>query len=168
MKLYTKILIGLVAGTLIGTIANLAAIEWLKDVLGSIEILGTAFINLITMIVIPLVVASLLVGTASLGDLRKLGRIGGKTITYYMMTTAIAVTIGLVRAKASRQSHAELDNSNELDDGDPEGLAAACAMLGDRLPGLLVLGGCCGTDLRHVAAIGHHVIQRQGKAGEAA
>lgn len=95
MQLYTKILIGLVLGAVAGAIANLGGITPLQDFFSAIEILGTAFINLITMIVIPLVVASLLVGTASLGDLRKLGRIGGKTLTYYMLTTAVAVTIGL-------------------------------------------------------------------------
>jgi Na+/H+-dicarboxylate symporter len=95
MQLYNKILIGLVAGAVVGAIANLAGIVPLQNLLGSLEILGTAFINLITMIVIPLVVASLLVGTASLGNLRKLGRIGGKTLAYYMTTTAVAVTIGL-------------------------------------------------------------------------
>jgi Na+/H+-dicarboxylate symporter len=95
MQLYTKILIGLVAGAVVGAVANLAQIEPFQNFLGALEPLGTAFINLITMIVIPLVVASLLVGTASLGDLRKLGRIGGKTLVYYMCTTAIAVTIGL-------------------------------------------------------------------------
>jgi len=98
MQLYTKILIGLIAGAAVGAFANLAAIEPLQNLLGSLEPLGTAFINLITMIVIPLVVASLLVGTASLGDLRKLGRIGGKTLAYYMLTTAVAVTIGLALA----------------------------------------------------------------------
>jgi Na+/H+-dicarboxylate symporter len=95
MQLYTKILIGLIAGAVLGAVANLAEITILQTIFSEIEILGTAFINLITMIVIPLVVASLLVGTASLGDLAKLGRIGGKTITYYMLTTAVAVTIGL-------------------------------------------------------------------------
>lgn len=98
MQLYTKILIGLIAGAVVGAVANLADITWLQSLLGGVEILGTAFINLITMIVIPLVVASLLVGTASLGDLRKLGRIGGKTLIYYMATTAIAVTVGLTLA----------------------------------------------------------------------
>jgi proton glutamate symport protein len=98
MQLYTKILIGLIAGAVVGAVANLAGITVLQDILGRVEILGTAFINLITMIVIPLVVASLLVGTASLGDLRKLGRIGGKTLAYYMITTAIAVTVGLTLA----------------------------------------------------------------------
>jgi Na+/H+-dicarboxylate symporter len=98
MQLYTKILIGLIAGAVVGAIANLGGIEPLQNLLGGLEPLGTAFINLITMIVIPLVVASLLVGTASLGDLAKLGRIGGKTLVYYMLTTAVAVTIGLALA----------------------------------------------------------------------
>ncbi|MDH3270555.1 MAG: dicarboxylate/amino acid:cation symporter [Gemmatimonadota bacterium] len=98
MQLYTKILIGLIAGAVVGAVANLGGLVWLQNLLGGVEILGTAFINLITMIVIPLVVASLLVGTASLGDLSKLGRIGGKTLAYYMITTAIAVTIGLTLA----------------------------------------------------------------------
>ena len=95
MQLYTKILIGLVLGAIFGGAAGYFEIEPLQNLFSSLEPLGTAFINLITMIVIPLVVASLLVGTASLGDLRKLGRIGGKTVAYYMTTTAIAVTIGL-------------------------------------------------------------------------
>jgi Na+/H+-dicarboxylate symporter len=96
MQLHTKILIGLVAGIVVGAVANLSHIVSFQHFLGSLDPIGTAFINLITMIVIPLVVASLVVGTASLGDLRKLGRIGGKTLVYYMGTTAIAVTIGLV------------------------------------------------------------------------
>ena len=95
MQLYTKILIGLIAGGTIGAIANVANLTGLSQFLIALEPIGTAFIRLITMIVIPLVVASLLVGTASLGDISKLGRIGGKTLGYYMFTTAIAVTIGL-------------------------------------------------------------------------
>ncbi len=96
MQLYTKILIGLIAGAAVGALANFGQIESLRSILIAFEPVGTAFIRLITMIVIPLVVASLLVGTASLGDLRKLGRIGGKTLAYYMLTTALAVTIGLI------------------------------------------------------------------------
>ena len=51
---------------------------------------GTLFLKLIKMVIVPLVFASLLVGIASLGDLRKLGRIGGKTLGIYMLTTAAA------------------------------------------------------------------------------
>ncbi len=96
MSLPTKILFGLGAGLVVGLVANLSGIEQLQTIIGGLQPFGTAWIRLITMIVIPLVVASLLVGTASLGDLRKVGRIGGKTLVYYMTTTAIAVTIGLV------------------------------------------------------------------------
>lgn len=95
MPLYKQILIGLGAGVVAGFVANVADLAPLKNALVALEPIGTAFIRLIMMIVIPLVVASLLVGTASLGDIRKLGRIGGKTIAYYMCTTAVAVTIGL-------------------------------------------------------------------------
>lgn len=60
-----------------------------------------------------------------------------------------------VRANASMKSHAELDDADELDIGDPEELAVRYVELRDRLPHLNVLGGCCGTDYRHVAAIAH-------------
>ena len=102
MALYNKILIGLVLGVVAGLVANIADLVWLQAILEAVEPVGTIFIRLITMIVIPLVVASLLIGTASLGDIRKLGRIGGKTIAFYLSTTAIAVTIGLVLSQLVR------------------------------------------------------------------
>jgi homocysteine S-methyltransferase len=60
--------------------------------------------------------------------------------------------VGL-RANASTLSHAELDEAEELDAGDPDDLAARYVALRESLPGLEVLGGCCGTDIRHVTAI---------------
>jgi homocysteine S-methyltransferase len=63
-----------------------------------------------------------------------------------------------VRANASRRSHAELDAADELDSGDPAELAAGYAALRGRLPALSILGGCCGTDARHVAAIASAVL----------
>lgn len=60
--------------------------------------------------------------------------------------------IGLVRANASRLSHAELDVATELDDGDPEEFGTLHGELARLLPNLRVIGGCCGTDTRHVAA----------------
>jgi len=58
-----------------------------------------------------------------------------------------------LRANASTKSHAELDEATELDEGDPADLGARYAALRSRLPNLNVLGGCCGTDHRHVCAI---------------
>ena len=95
MQLYNKILIGLIGGAILGAVANFGGIEWLKTILSALEPLGSAFIRALTMVVIPLVVASLIVGSAALGDITKLGRIGGKTFGYYMITTAAAVIIGL-------------------------------------------------------------------------
>jgi S-methylmethionine-dependent homocysteine/selenocysteine methylase len=60
-----------------------------------------------------------------------------------------------LRANASRRSHAELDASTDLDAGDPETLGAEYRALQRSLPALTVVGGCCGTDHRHVAAIAH-------------
>ena len=61
--------------------------------------------------------------------------------------------IGLIRANASRASHAELDEAEELDEGDPVELASLFAGLVRSHPNFGVLGGCCGTDARHVEAI---------------
>jgi S-methylmethionine-dependent homocysteine/selenocysteine methylase len=58
-----------------------------------------------------------------------------------------------LRANASAMSHEELDEAEELDEGDPRELAAGCAALRASLPNVTVLGGCCGTDQRHVAAV---------------
>jgi homocysteine S-methyltransferase len=58
-----------------------------------------------------------------------------------------------LRANASTRSHEELDESTELDAGDPADLAARYVALRRDLPELEVLGGCCGTDIRHVTAI---------------
>jgi len=99
MQLYHKISIGLVAGAAVGAAANVTGLAetgiWIGWVLPILNFVGSAFIRAITMIVIPLVVASLTLGIASLGDLAKLGRMGGKTVLYYLGTTSIAITIGL-------------------------------------------------------------------------
>jgi S-methylmethionine-dependent homocysteine/selenocysteine methylase len=60
--------------------------------------------------------------------------------------------VGL-RANASTKSHAELDEATELDDGDPVALAEELVALRELLPWLTVLGGCCGTDVRHIDAL---------------
>jgi homocysteine S-methyltransferase len=60
-----------------------------------------------------------------------------------------------IRANASKRSHAELDAATDLDDGDPTEFGGEHRELRRLLPQLAVLGGCCGTDHRHVEAIGH-------------
>jgi len=99
MKLATKIIIGLVLGAIVGLILNIVSPDlfttlntWLFTPLGKI------FLNLINMLVVPIVFFSITLGVAGLGDPKKLGRIGAKTISYFLMTTAIAIIIGLTLA----------------------------------------------------------------------
>lgn len=94
LSLVTKIFIGLISGIVIGILMQSVpevATTYIKP-------FGTLFLNLIKLIIVPLVLSSLIVGTCSLGDVKKLGRIGGKTVIYYMFTTAFAITIGLLIA----------------------------------------------------------------------
>jgi Na+/H+-dicarboxylate symporter len=86
----------LLAGVVVGILAN--QLGFSDFVFNYIRPIGSAFIKLISMVVVPLVFASLLVGTAGLNDIRRLGRIGTKTLAYYLCTTAIAITIGLFLA----------------------------------------------------------------------
>ncbi len=72
--------------------------------------------------------------------------------------------IGGLRTNASRKSHAELNDSAALDRGDPAELAAAHRELRRLLPRLRVVGGCCGTDPRHVAAMGEALLGATGSA----
>ncbi len=94
------ILIGLGAGVVVGLIQNLffpasfnnIVIKYFHDPVGRV------FLNGIRLLVVPLVLVSLTLGTAAIGDLKKLGRIGGKTMAVYLSSTAIAITIGFLLA----------------------------------------------------------------------
>ncbi len=141
MKLYTKISIGLVAGAAVGIGVNLVAAQTGStlgvDLVRRLEPVGTAFIRAITMIVIPLVVASLIVGAASLGDLRTLGRIGGKTVGYYLFTTATAVSIGIVLSNIIRPGSRIPEASKDALLAAYGGEAAGRIELADRAPGIV-------------------------------
>ena len=84
---------GLLQYALLPEAWNDGIIRWVHDPLGRI------FLNGIRMLVVPLVLVSLTLGTAAIGDLRKLGRIGGKIMGLYLGTTAIAITLGYGLAK---------------------------------------------------------------------
>ena len=94
LELHWKIIIGLLLGLLYGIFAASQGLtsftsEWIAP-------FGKIFLNLLKLIAVPLVLSSLITGVASLSDTKKLSRIGGKTITIYVLTTAVAVTIGLI------------------------------------------------------------------------
>ena len=98
LSLAWQILIGLILGIAIGALLNHFSAEkawWISNVL---QPAGDIFIRLIKMIVIPIVISSLVVGIAGVGDAKKLGRIGLKTILYFEVVTTIAILVGLVLA----------------------------------------------------------------------
>ena len=98
MRLQTKIFLGLLVGLVLGALARLTALDWLRTIILWSEPVGTVFIRLITMVVIPLVAGSLFTSVASLGNVRRLGRIGLRTLGWFVGSTAVAAVIGLVVA----------------------------------------------------------------------
>jgi Na+/H+-dicarboxylate symporter len=94
LALHWKILIGMGLGVVIGLVAAMTGqkeliVDWIKP-------FGTIFINLLKLIAMPLIIASLVKGVSDLKDISQLSRMGGRTIGLYIVTTAFAVTLGLV------------------------------------------------------------------------
>jgi Na+/H+-dicarboxylate symporter len=98
VKLQTRIFAGLLAGVIVGGTSRVPGAEALRAPLSALEPVGVAFIRLVTMVVVPLVIASLFVGVASLGDIRRLGRLGGKTLGWFLGTTFVGAVIGVAVA----------------------------------------------------------------------
>jgi Na+/H+-dicarboxylate symporter len=98
VRLERKILLGFGAGVVVGLLARAPGMASFAVAVSYLEPVGTVFIRLITMVVVPLVIASVFVGVASLGDIRSLGRVGAKTLIFFFGTTLVAALIGLLVA----------------------------------------------------------------------
>ena len=109
MTLTTRILIAMVAGITLGSILNFLAVQgWLAEsmqtfvdeyvVMGLFDVIGRIFVSSLKLLVVPLVFVSLVCGAASLGSNARMGRIAMRTITFYLFTTAVAVTVALMVA----------------------------------------------------------------------
>ncbi|SHK26598.1 Na+/H+-dicarboxylate symporter [Anaerobranca californiensis DSM 14826] len=97
-KLTSKILKGLLLGMVVGLILNLLPESYVKDVVivdGILYLVGQIFLRAIMMMVVPLVFISLVNGSAGVGDIKKLGRIGGKTLLFYILSTTVAISVGI-------------------------------------------------------------------------
>lgn len=106
MPLHTKILIGLVAGATVGISANLGlggehpVVEAVNHYIA--YPVGQIFLRLLFMVVMPLVFASISMGVAGIGDVRKVGRIGGRTLLYFLVTTGLSTGLGLLIVSSVR------------------------------------------------------------------
>ncbi|GGM30464.1 sodium:dicarboxylate symporter [Paraliobacillus quinghaiensis] len=112
LNLTTKIFIGLILGATIGLILHFTSPD-LFDTMDAYFFgpLGTIFLNLIKMLVIPIVFFSITLGTASLGDPKKLGRIGGKALGFFLVTTTVAITIALSLAYIFQPGNTGIDTT---------------------------------------------------------
>jgi DAACS family dicarboxylate/amino acid:cation (Na+ or H+) symporter len=106
MPLHTKILVGLVIGAVVGLAVNMTIgpnhtfVAWTnKYVAGPI---GQIFLRLLFMVVMPLVFASISLGVAGLGDLRKVGRVGAKALGFFTVSTVLSATLGILLVLAVR------------------------------------------------------------------
>ena len=105
MSLTTQIMIGMIAGFVVGFgLSFVADVTWVQVYLldGVLDITGKIFINALKMLVVPLVFVSLVCGASALADPAKLGRVGGKALGLYLLTTGIAVSAALFVAKIFR------------------------------------------------------------------
>lgn len=125
--LHWKIIIGMVLGVVYGLLAS--RLDWVEFTSDWIKPLGTIFVNLLKLIAVPLVFASLIKGVASLSDISKLSRIGGKTIAIYLISTVIAVSIGLALVNVVKPGDGFDKNSvsktEQIEEGANKKIAAA-------------------------------------------
>ena len=106
LGLTSQIFIGLIGGLIVGIIFNLfIPTSYVRDTIfveGIFYVIGQGFIRLMKMLVVPLVFCSLVTGSSSIGDTKTLGKVGGKTIVFYLCTTALAVTVAIMTALVIR------------------------------------------------------------------
>ena len=127
LSLATQIIIGLVLGVIVGAIffGNETAATYLQPI-------GDIFLHLIKMIVVPIIISTLIVGVAGTGDIKQLGRLGGKTLIYFEVITTIAIIVGLLAANIF-QPGAGID-MNELSQGDISKYVSTTEEVGEQGP----------------------------------
>lgn len=108
MPLHVKILLGMIAGLIWGIVAvmqgfNVFTLNWVSP-------FGIIFMNLLQVVAIPMILTSLIVGITSLNDMQKLGRIGGRTIGTFVLTTIFAISIGLIAVNILKPGNALPEN----------------------------------------------------------
>ncbi|GIO24280.1 dicarboxylate/amino acid:cation symporter [Oceanobacillus sp. J11TS1] len=115
-KLTKRILIALIVGAVVGMALTFAPESFYNPLNKYVlDPIGQIFINLIMMLVVPLVFVSIVLGTAGLGDPAKLGKIGVFTVTFFLVTTSIAISLGLALASLVKPGKAGVFDTSNLD-----------------------------------------------------
>ena len=98
--IFVGLCVGIVAGIILMIVPN--GVDFAEQY---IKPFGTIFLNLLKFVVVPIVLFSIAAGVISMGDIKKVGSVGGKTIVYYMCTTAFAIALALILASAAQALH---------------------------------------------------------------
>lgn len=127
ISLASQIIIGLILGIVVGAVfyGNETVVTYLQPI-------GDIFLHLIKMIVVPIIISTLIVGVAGTGDIKQLGRLGGKTLIYFEVITTIAIVVGLLAANIF-QPGAGID-MNELSKGDISKYVSTTEEVGEQGP----------------------------------
>jgi proton glutamate symport protein len=148
LALHWKILIGMALGILVGLVLNehggritgseSSAVRTIAGAVVSVnKFLGDLFVSCLRFVAVPIVLFSLIAGAAGLGDLRRLGRIGGRTVAFYTATTAMAIVIGLALALAVRPGAMVSPEARDRLAAQYASEAATRIEQAEKLPGLL-------------------------------
>lgn len=127
-SLTTKVMVGMFSGLLVGVLSrtlfpeNVIVTSYITN--GFFNVIGQIFITSLKMLVVPLIFTSIVCGTCSLSDATALGRLGGKTLLLYMLTTAIAITLAIVAALVFAPGEgANLEAASSFTEGEAPSLA---------------------------------------------
>ncbi len=120
-RLTTYIVVAMLLGILAGYLINTkASPEFIKDFAPKIKLLATMFLRLVQMIIAPLVFATLVVGIAKLGDLKAVGRVGGKAMIWFISASLLSLTLGLILVTITKPgvgvniANADLEGAKDL------------------------------------------------------
>ncbi|WP_410881029.1 dicarboxylate/amino acid:cation symporter [Myroides sp. DW712] len=118
-KLFIAIIIALVLGIIFGSIIHYSLPEYIAGFSKNIKLLGTVFIRLVQMIIAPLVFCTLVVGIAKMGDMKMVGRVGGKAMGWFITASLVSLGIGLILVnwfKPGANANFNLDNTSSAND----------------------------------------------------
>ena len=120
-NLYAQVLVAIVAGALLGHFAPATAVQ--------LKPLGDAFVKLIKLVIAPLVFTTLVTGIGSVGDLRKVGRVGLKSLVYFEAVTTVALALGMLVVNVVRPGDGIHADPAKLDAGAVQGFSATAKHL---------------------------------------
>jgi Na+/H+-dicarboxylate symporter len=124
LSLSSKIFIGLLCGIFAGwLLAQMGESAFVDTILGALAVIKSLFVNALKMMVVPLVLVSLICGTASLSDPKQLGSIGGKSLLLYLCTTAIAISMSLFFANLVNPGAGVVSSGAEFSGASPQPLS---------------------------------------------